>query len=93
MRGVIRLFDGLFRFFGRLIFTPILLGWMIGFIIGGVVAMTAFGPPLGHSAWEWIIIAPPVFIGAVFGFQYWRKTSGADAFFGLTGDSHGSAQP
>ena len=102
MRGVIRLFDGLFRFFGRLIFTPILLGWMIGavlfgamigFIIGGVVAMTAFGPPLGHSAWEWIIIAPPVFIGAVFGFQYWRKTSGADAFFGLTGDSHGSRTP
>ena len=101
MRGVIRLFDGLFRFFGRLIFTPILLGWMIGavlfgamigFIIGGVVAMTAFGPPLGHSAWEWVIIAPPVFIGGVFGFQYWRKTSGADAFFGLTGDSHGSAR-
>ena len=101
MRGVIRLFDGLFRFFGRLVFTPILLGWMIGavlfgamigFIIGGVVAMTAFGPPLGHSAWEWVIIAPPVFIGAVFGFQYWRKTSGADAFFGLTGDSHGSAR-
>lgn len=101
MRGLIRLFDGLFRFFGRLIFTPILLGWMIGavlfgamigFIIGGVVAMTAFGPPLGHSAWEWVIIAPPVFIGAVFGFQYWRKTSGADAYFGLTGDSHGSAR-
>ena len=101
MRGVIRLFDGLFRFFGRLIFTPILLGWMIGavlfgamigFIVGGVVAMTAFGPPLGHSAWEWVIIAPPAFIGAVFGFQYWRKTSGADAFFGLTGDSHGSAR-
>ena len=101
MRGVIRLFDGLFRFFGRLIFTPILLGWMIGavlfgamigFIIGGVLAMTAFGPPLGHSAWEWVIITPPVFIGAVFGFQYWRKTSGADAYFGLTGDSHGSAR-
>ena len=101
MRGVIHLFDGLFRFFGRLIFTPILLGWMIGavlfgamigFIIGGVVAMTAFGPPLGHSAWEWVIIAPLVFIGGVFGFQYWRKTSGADAFFGLTGDSHGSAR-
>lgn len=101
MQGVIRLFDTLFRFFGRMIFTPILLGWMIGavlfgamigFIIGGVVAMTAFGPPLGHSAWEWAIIAPPVFIGAVFGFQYWRKTSGADAYFGLTGDSHGSAR-
>ena len=101
MRGVIRLFDGLFRFVGRLIFTPILLGWMIGavlfgamigFIIGGVVAMTAFGPPLGDSAWEWVIIAPPVLIGAVFGFQYWRKTSGADAYFGLSGDSHGSAR-
>ena len=101
MRGVIRLFDGLFRFVGRLIFTPILLGWMIGavlfgamigFIIGGVVAMTAFGPPLGHSAWEWVIIAPPVLIGAVFGFQYWRKSSGADAYFGLSGDSHGSAR-
>ena len=101
MRGVIRLLDGLFRVFGRLIFTPILLGWMIGavlfgamvgFVIGGVVAISAFGPPLGQSAWEWVIIAPPVFIGGVFGFQYWRTRSGADAFFGLTGDSHGSAR-
>jgi len=101
MRAVIGLFDTLFRFFGRLIFTPILLGWMIGavlfgamigFIIGGVVAISAFGPPLGQSAWEWAIIAPPVFIGAVFGFQYWRGVSGADAYFGLTGDSHGSAR-
>ncbi|WP_330220320.1 type IV secretory system conjugative DNA transfer family protein, partial [Sulfitobacter sp. HI0021] len=98
---VIGLFDTLFRFFGRLIFTPILMGWMIGavlfgamigFIIGGVVAISAFGPPLGQSAWEWAIIAPPVFIGAVFGFQYWRGVSGADAYFGLTGDSHGSAR-
>jgi len=101
MQGVIRLFDGLFRFFGRLIFTPILLGWMIGavlfgamlgFVIGGVVAISAFGPPLGQSAWEWAILGPCIFVGAVFGFQYWRKTSGADAYFGLTGDSHGSAR-
>ncbi|MGB3246787.1 MAG: type IV secretory system conjugative DNA transfer family protein [Sulfitobacter sp.] len=101
MQGVIRLFDGLFRFFGRLIFTPILLGWMIGavlfgamlgFVIGGVVAISAFGPPLGQSAWEWAILGPCIFIGGVFGFQYWRKTSGADAYFGLTGDSHGSAR-
>ncbi|MEL6209187.1 MAG: type IV secretory system conjugative DNA transfer family protein, partial [Pseudomonadota bacterium] len=32
------------------------------------------------------------FIGAVFGFQYWRMVSGADDFFGLTGGSHGSAR-
>jgi type IV secretion system protein VirD4 len=31
-------------------------------------------------------------VGAVFGFQYWRMASGADAYFGLTGDSHGSAR-
>jgi type IV secretion system protein VirD4 len=93
--------EGMARFFARAILTPILFGWMIGavafgamigFIIGGVIAMTVFGPPLGQSAWEWAMIAPPVFIGAVLGFQYWRWVSGADAFFGLTGDSHGSAR-
>ena len=65
---------------------------MGGFVIGGVVAISAFGPPLGQSAWEWAILGPCIFIGGVFGFQYWRKTSGADAYFGLTGDSHGSAR-
>ena len=41
MSGLFRFFDGLFRFFYRLIATPILLGWMIG-------AM-AFGAMLGRS--------------------------------------------
>ncbi|MEO1502390.1 MAG: type IV secretory system conjugative DNA transfer family protein [Pseudomonadota bacterium] len=101
MRSVMLFMGGLARFFYRLIATPVLLGWMIGrtafgamvgFLIGGVVALGAFGPPLGQSAWEWAIILPPTFIGAVFGFQYWRMVSGADGFFGLTGDSHGSAR-
>ena len=101
MRSVMLFMGGLARFFYRLIATPVLLGWMIGrtafgaivgFLIGGVVALGAFGPPLGQSAWEWAIILPPTFIGAVFGFQYWRMVSGADDFFGLTGDSHGSAR-
>lgn len=101
MRSVMLFMGGLARFFYRVIATPILFGWMIGamafgamlgFVIGGVVAISAFGPPLGQSAWEWAILAPCVFIGAVFGFQYWRNVSGADVFFGLTGDSHGSAR-
>ena len=101
MRSVMLFMGGLARFFYRLIATPILFGWMIGamafgammgFVIGGVVAISAFGPPLGQSAWEWAILVPCIFIGAVFGFQYWRTVSGADVFFGLTGDSHGSAR-
>lgn len=101
MRWLVSVLDRPFRFLVRLIFTQILLGWMIGavafgamlgFIIGGVVALTAFGLPLGQSPWEWAIITPPVLIGAIFGFQYWRNVSGADNFFGLNGDSHGSAR-
>ena len=101
MRSLMLFMGGLARFFYRLIATPVLLGWMIGrtafgamigFLIGGVVALSTFGPPLGQSAWEWAVLLPPTFIGAVFGFQYWRMQSGADAFFGLTGDSHGSAR-
>ncbi|WP_407474949.1 type IV secretory system conjugative DNA transfer family protein [Sulfitobacter sp. PM12] len=101
MRGVMRVFGGLFRFFGRLIFTPILLGWMIGAVlfgamIGALVAtpfvLAFFDQPPGESAWQWLVLAPLMFVGAVFGFQYWRMSSGADAFFGLTGDSHGSAR-
>ncbi|WP_298922387.1 type IV secretory system conjugative DNA transfer family protein [uncultured Roseobacter sp.] len=101
MRSLMLFMGGLARFFYRLIATPILFGWMIGrtafgamigFLIGGVVALSTFGPPLGQSAWEWAVILPPTFIGAVFGFQYWRMVSGADEFFGLTGDSHGSAR-
>ena len=101
MRGVMLVFGGLFRFFGRLIFTPILLGWMIGAVlfgamIGALVAtpfvFAFFDQPPGESAWQWLVFGPFIFVGGVFGFQYWRMASGADAFFGLTGDSHGSAR-
>ena len=101
MRSVMLFMGELARFFYRVIATPIMFGWligamafgaMLGFVIGGIVAISAFGPPLGQSAWEWVILVPCVFIGAVFGFQYWRTVSGADTFFGLTGDSHGSAR-
>ena len=101
MRGVMRVFGGLFRFFGRLIFTPILLGWMIGAVlfgamIGAVVAtplvFAFFDQPPGESAWQWLVFGPFIFVGGIFGFQYWRMASGADAFFGLSGDSHGSAR-
>lgn len=101
MRGVMRVVGGLFRIFGRLIFTPILLGWMIGAVlfgamIGALVAtpfvFAFFHQPPGESAGQWLVFGPLMFVGAVFGFQYWRMASGADAFFGLTGDSHGSAR-
>ena len=101
MRGVMLVFGGLFRFFGRLIFTPILLGWMVGAVLFGAMlgALVAtpfifafFDQPPGESAWHWLVFGPFMLIGAVFGFQYWRMASGADAYFGLTGDSHGSAR-
>ena len=101
MRGLMLVFGGLFRFFGRLIFTPILLGWMIGAVlfgamIGALVAtpfvFAFFDQPPGESAWQWLVFGPFIFVGGIFGFQYWRMASGADAFFGLTGDSHGSAR-
>lgn len=101
MRSVMLVFGGLFRFFGRLIFTPILLGWMIGAVLFGAMLGTLvatpfifafFDQPPGESAWQWLVFGPFMFIGAVFGFQYWRMASGADAYFGLTGDSHGSAR-
>tara|TARA_R110000851_G_scaffold115480_1_gene241370 strand:+ start:176 stop:1819 length:1644 start_codon:yes stop_codon:yes gene_type:complete len=94
-------FGGLFRFFGRLIFTPILLGWMIGAVLFGAMLGSLVATPFifaffdqtpGESAWQWLVFAPFMFVGAVFGFQYWRMASGADAYFGLTGDSHGSAR-
>ena len=101
MRGLFHVFDILFRFFGRLIFTPILLGWMIGAVLFGAMLGSLVATPFifafydqqpGESAWQWLVFGPFIFIGGVFGFQYWRKTSGADAYFGLTGDSHGSAR-
>ncbi len=94
-------FGGLFRFFGRLIFTPILLGWMVGAVLFGAMLGTLVATPFifaffdqtpGESAWQWLVFGPFMFVGAVFGFQYWRMSSGADAYFGLTGDSHGSAR-
>ncbi|WBU55403.1 type IV secretory system conjugative DNA transfer family protein [Paracoccus sp. SCSIO 75233] len=101
MRSVMLVFGGLFRFFGRLIFTPILLGWMIGAVLFGAMLGSLVATPFifaffdqtpGESAWQWLVFGPFMFIGAVFGFQYWRMASGADAYFGLTGDSHGSAR-
>ncbi|MFW2545646.1 type IV secretory system conjugative DNA transfer family protein [Primorskyibacter sp. 2E107] len=101
MRSMMLVFGGLFRFFGRLIFTPILLGWMIGAVLFGAMLGTLvatpfifafFDQPPGESAWQWLVFGPFMLIGAVFGFQYWRMASGADAYFRLTGDSHGSAR-
>jgi type IV secretion system protein VirD4 len=101
MRSFMRLMGGLARFFGRLIFTPILLGWLIGAMafgamLGALVAtpfiFAFFDQEPGQSAWQWIVFGPLMVVGAVLGFQYWRMASGADAFFGLTGDSHGSAR-
>ena len=101
MRNVMLVFGGLFRFFGRLIFTPILLGWMIGAVLFGAMLGSMVATPFifaffdqtpGESAGQWLVFGPFMFVGAVFGFQYWRMASGADAYFGLTGDSHGSAR-
>lgn len=94
-------FGGLFRFFGRLIFTPIMLGWLIGAMAFGAMLGSLVATPFifaffdqtpGESGWQWLVFGPFMFVGAVFGFQYWRMASGADAYFGLTGDSHGSAR-
>lgn len=101
MRSVMLVFGGLFRFFGRLIFTPILLGWLIGAMAFGAMLGSLVATPFifaffdqtpGESGWQWLVFGPFMFVGAVFGFQYWRVASGADAYFGLTGDSHGSAR-
>lgn len=101
MRSVMLVFGGLFRFFGRLIFTPILLGWLMGAMAFGAMLGSLVATPFifaffdqtpGESAWQWLVFGPFMLIGAVFGFQYWRMASGADAYFGLTGDSHGSAR-
>ncbi|MEQ6250953.1 type IV secretory system conjugative DNA transfer family protein [Sulfitobacter sp. HNIBRBA3233] len=101
MRSLTLLLGGLFHFFGRLIFTPILLGWMIGAVLFGAMLGTLVATPFifaffdqtpGESAWQWLVFGPFMFVGAVFGFQYWRMASGADTYFGLSGDSHGSAR-
>ena len=101
MRSVMLFMGGLARFFYRVIATPIMFGWMIGAMAFGAMLGSLFAVPFifaffdqepGESAWQWIVFGPFIVIGAVFGFQYWRMQSGADAFFGLTGDSHGSAR-
>ncbi|WP_281985537.1 type IV secretory system conjugative DNA transfer family protein [Thalassorhabdomicrobium marinisediminis] len=101
MRSFMRVMGGLARFFGRLLFTPILLGWLIGAMAFGAMLGALVATPLifavfdqepGQSAWQWLVFGPFMLIGAIFGFHYWRMASGADAFFGLTGDSHGSAR-
>ncbi len=101
MRAVMLFMGGLARFFYRVIATPIMFGWMIGAMafgamLGSLVAVpfifAFFDQEPGESAWQWIVFGPFIFVGAVFGFQYWRMRSGADVFFGLTGDSHGSAR-
>ncbi|MEL6511451.1 MAG: type IV secretory system conjugative DNA transfer family protein [Pseudomonadota bacterium] len=101
MRSVILFMGGLARFFYRMIATPIMFGWMIGAMAFGAMLGSLFAVSFifaffdqepGQSAWQWIVFGPFIFIGAVFGFQYWRMQSDADVFFGLTGDSHGSAR-
>jgi len=101
MRSVMLFMGGLARFFYRVIATPIMFGWMIGAMVFGAMLGTLVATPfifaffdqeLGESAWQWIVFGPFILIGALFGFQYWRMRSGADDFFGLTGDSHGSAR-
>ncbi len=101
MRSVMLFMGGLARFFYQVIATPIMFGWMIGAMAFGAMLGTLVAVPFifaffdqepGESGWQWIVFGPFMSVGAVFGFQYWRMQSGADAFFGLTGDSHGSAR-
>ena len=102
MRAVALVLDGLFRFFHRLIFTPFLLGWLalwlvLGMGIGSLVAtpfvFAIFDQNPGESAWQWLVFAPFMVVGAVFAFRHWLETSDAETFFGGFGrDSHGSAR-
>ncbi|WP_254681416.1 type IV secretory system conjugative DNA transfer family protein [Salipiger sp. D13] len=65
---------------------------MLGSLVATPFIFTFFDQTPGESGWQWLVFGPFMLIGAVFGFQYWRMASGADAYFGLTGDSHGSAR-
>ena len=85
----------------RAIFTPVLLGWLIVWLaIGCAVGMVIATPLIfgifrenpGESAWHWLVFAPLMFVGVVFAFRDWLYRSGAESFFGLSGDSHGSAR-
>jgi type IV secretion system protein VirD4 len=101
MRAIFSIFGNLFFVFQRMIFTPFLLGWMIvwvclGAMIGMLIAtpfvFAFFDQEPGESGWHWLAFAPLMFVGAVFAFRDWLMRSGAEAFFGLSGDSHGSAR-
>ena len=85
----------------RAIFTPVLLDWLIVWLaIGCAVGMVIATPLIfgifrenpGESAWHWLVFAPLMFVGVVFAFRDWLYRSGAESFFGLSGDSHGSAR-
>ena len=101
MRAIFSIFGNLFFVLQRVIFTPFLLGWMIvwvclGAMIGMLIAtpfiFAFFDQEPGESGWHWLVFAPLMFVGAVFAFRDWLMRSGAEAFFGLSGDSHGSAR-
>ena len=102
MRTVALIFDGLFRFFQRLVVTPILLGWLAVWVFMGVAIGTLVATPMvfavfdqepGESAWQWLIFGPFMLAGAVFAVRDWLNRSGAATFFGgLMRDSHGSAR-
>ena len=101
MRSLVSVFGHLFRTLQRVIFTPVLLGWLIVWLaIGCAVGMVIATSPIfgifrenpGESAWHWLVFAPLMFVGVVFAFRDWLYRSGAESFFGLSGDSHGSAR-
>ena len=101
MRAMISVFGSLFHVLQRVIFTPVLLGWLVlwlalGSAVGMVIATPfifgIFNEPPGESAWHWLVLAPFMFVGGVFAFRDWLMRSGAESFFGLNRDSHGSAR-
>ncbi|MGB3556144.1 MAG: type IV secretory system conjugative DNA transfer family protein [Jannaschia sp.] len=102
MRTLATIFDGLLRFFQRLVFTPFLLGWLAVWIFLGMAIGTLLATPVvfgvfdqepGESAWQWVVFGPFMLAGAVFAIQDWLDRSGAATFFGDFGqDSHGSAR-
>ena len=74
MRWLAAVLDRPFRFLVRLIFTPILLGWMIGAVAFGAMlgalagfflSIPFFDIPPGQSAWEMVIYIPCM-IGVAF---------------------------
>ncbi|MGC1504179.1 MAG: type IV secretory system conjugative DNA transfer family protein [Sulfitobacter sp.] len=98
---MISIFGSLFFVLQRVIFTPFLLGWMIlwvclgagiGMLIATPFIFAFFDQEPGASGWHWLVFVPLMFVGAVFGSRDWLMRSGAETFFGLNRDSHGSAR-